>query len=122
MTPVPRPMIFLWVSDLTRSHSWYAALGFVPRRRGRSGQWAELEWPDGGVLLGLHAAALLPPPGRASLCFEVPDIDRWLAALQSAGLNIPEFILDEGFGRSAVLHDPDGTPVQLNEHLPELYA
>jgi len=28
----------------------------------------------------------------------------------------------EAFGRSLLLHDPDGLPLQINEHDPDLYA
>jgi catechol-2,3-dioxygenase len=39
-----------------------------------------------------------------------------LLRLADHGIEPQQGIQDETFGRSIVLHDPDGTPVQVNEH------
>jgi hypothetical protein len=36
--------------------------------------------------------------------------------LAGAGVAIERGITDETFGRSILLRDPDGTPLQINEH------
>lgn len=42
--------------------------------------------------------------------------------LQRAGVTPFRAIADEAFGRSLLLRDPDGLPVQVNEHHEELYT
>lgn len=116
-----RPYILIHCTDTARSAAWYGALGFMPRRQGRHGTWAELEF--GSLLLFLHASAERREEGFAMPGFEVQEplekvLER-LAPLLDEGT--PE-IVDEGFGRTLILHDPDGYAWQLNEHEPELYA
>jgi hypothetical protein len=42
--------------------------------------------------------------------------------LRAAGVTVENEIADEAFGRSLLLHDPDGLPIQINEHDPELHS
>lgn len=45
-----------------------------------------------------------------------------MAQLQAAGVAVEHEIADEAFGRSLRLRGPDGLPLQINEHDPDLYA
>ncbi|MFC3860712.1 VOC family protein [Deinococcus antarcticus] len=116
-----RPYLLIHCTDTARSSVWYQALGFQFRRQGRQHTWAELEW--GGLLLFLHQSAAPRPEGFAMPGFEVTEpleaVLKRLAPLTAGELPA---ILDEGFGRTATLHDPDGYAWSLNEHDPELYA
>lgn len=58
-----KPYILIHCTDTARSQAWYQALGFQPRRQGRHGTWAELEF--GGLLLYLHQSAQRRPDGFA---------------------------------------------------------
>ena len=48
-------------------------------------------------------------------------LEKVAARLAAAGFPAGP-IMDENFGRSMVVHDPDGAAVQINEHHPELYT
>lgn len=111
-------MPVLHVSDVQRSLEFYLTLGFSVSQRGRSGGWAELSLGD--ALLALHRADTLPPiSSRLELCLLSHEpIERLLEQLNLA----QPFVVDEAFGRSFTLSDPDGNPVQINEHDSSLYG
>lgn len=117
-----KPYVLLYVTDVPRSRAWYEALGFGLRRLNRNGGWAELEWA--GLLLYLHGADTPRPAGFALPGFEVTQpLDVLAARLRGAGIEAPDTaILDEGYGRTLDLRDPDGYVWQIVEHEPELYA
>jgi catechol-2,3-dioxygenase len=111
-------MPILHVSNVDRSLEFYGTLGFTTALEGRSGHWAEMSLGD--AILGLHHADPLPPiTGRIELCLLIQEpLERLLERLRVE----QPFIVDEAFGRSFVLHDPDGNAVQINEHDASLYA
>lgn len=116
-----KPYILIHCTDLPRSAAWYRALGFMPRRQGRQGTWAELHWD--GLLLFLHQSGQRYPDGFAMPGFEVQQsLEGVLERLASVTGGETVSILDEAFGRVAFLRDPDGYEWQLIEHEPELYA
>lgn len=116
-----KPYLLIHASDVARSLEWYGRLGFYLRRVGRHGGWAELEWGD--TLLFLHPAPTPRPAGFAMPGFEVTEpLETVAGRLSDAGLLSEINILDEGFGRTLTLTDPDGYEWQLLEHEPELYA
>ena len=111
-------MPILHVSDVNRSLEFYSALGFATLLTGRSGNWAEMSLGD--AILGLHHTDPVPPiTGRIELCLLSQEpLEQLLERLQ---IERP-FIVDEAFGRSFVLHDPDGNAIQINEHDTSLYG
>lgn len=116
-----RPYLLIYCTDIPRSLAWYQALGFSFRRQGRHRSWAELEWGD--LLLYLHGHSEVRPEGFALPGFEVQEpLEHVLARLAPLSQREIPAILDEGFGRIANLHDPDGYVWQLVEHDPDLYA
>jgi predicted enzyme related to lactoylglutathione lyase len=46
----------------------------------------------------------------------VTDMERAVARLEAHGVRTIEPIIDEAFGRSFGVRDPDGTRIQVNEH------
>ena len=111
-------MPILHVSDIEQSLEFYSRLGFTTDLEGRSGNWAELSLGD--AMLGLHYANPVPPiTGRIELCLLSQEpLEKLLERL----LIERTFIVDEAFGRSFVLHDPDGNAIQINEYDASLYG
>jgi catechol 2,3-dioxygenase-like lactoylglutathione lyase family enzyme len=111
-----------YVADVAASARFYAALGLVPGDSSRSGNWTELS--ASGGMLGLHTARTSEQdvPGRVELAFETAEPLEVLAERLAAAGFEPEAILDENFGRSLHVTDPDGVLVQVNEHDRELYT
>ncbi len=116
------PMVY--VSNLARAIRFYEALGLGFKNRSRNGNWAELEL--GGAVLALHQSDTLPPadsPARVALCFEATrPLEHLVTSLSRAGYPPASPILDEAFGRSLVLQDPDGLRIQINDHDHALYT
>jgi hypothetical protein len=111
-----------YVADMEASSRFYAALGLSPGDTSRSGNWAELT--GSGGLLALHTARSSQPdkPGDVQLSFETDEpLERLAERLAAAGFEA-EAIVDESFGRSLHVVDPDGMLVQVNEHDRELYT
>jgi len=48
-------------------------------------------------------------------------LEEIINSLKSKRINIEGDVVDEAFGRSMLIHDPDGLPIQINEHDPTLY-
>jgi hypothetical protein len=111
-----------FVADMSASMTFYAALGLAGGDESRSGNWIELNG-SGGVL-GLHTvrSSEQDQPGRVELSFEAEEpLEKIAERLAAAGLDQGS-ILDENFGRSLRLVDPDGIPVQINENDRALYT
>jgi catechol 2,3-dioxygenase-like lactoylglutathione lyase family enzyme len=114
------PIVF--VRDMAASVAFYGRLGFRPGATA-SDQWTELVAGDRAVL-ALHASdgpAMDADPasghGRVELAFVAPGrLEDVLAELRAADATIVRGIADEPFGRSLVVADPDGLPLQVNEH------
>ncbi|WP_293910802.1 VOC family protein [Deinococcus sp.] len=117
-----RPSVLLCTADVARAEAFYVGLGFKLRRHSRSGGWTELEWSD--LLLFLHHAQTLPPAnGRLQLGFEAQEpLEILSARLIERGVAVSAEIVDEGFGRTLSLRDPDDNELVIVEHEPELYA
>jgi catechol 2,3-dioxygenase-like lactoylglutathione lyase family enzyme len=117
-----RLMPVVYVSDMRRSIDFYRALGFTPGAASRSGMWSELHLGD--ALLALHGASEIPPSsGRVQLAFDTAErLEEIAARLRAAGLTAVEPVVDEAYGRTLTLHDPDGLPIQIIEHDRALYT
>ncbi|GAA1017404.1 hypothetical protein Aple_032850 [Acrocarpospora pleiomorpha] len=127
-------MPVVYASDVERSLGFYQTLGLTVRAKGRSGKWAELAAPGGG-LIALHAAHPGPPgaepaepdtavpAGGVTLCLVSPaPLDDLVERMGEAGVEPVRGVSDEAFGRSVVFADPDGLLIQINEHDEELYT
>ena len=116
LTPLP----IVYVTDMERSLQFYRALGCETHHAGQ--MWSELRL--GPARLALHATNALPSgPLRVALAFATHvRLEALITQLNDAGITIKNEIADEAFGRSLLIYDPDGLPLQINEHDPDLYA
>ena len=111
-----------YVADVAAAARFYSALGLAGGDGSRSGNWLELE-PSGGAL-GLHVIRQSQGDDarHVELAFVAEEpLEKVAARLAEAGFPAGP-IIDENFGRSMLVRDPDGLTVQINEHDPELYT
>jgi catechol 2,3-dioxygenase-like lactoylglutathione lyase family enzyme len=108
-----------YCADIEAAARFYRALGLAVGDATRSGSWLEL--PAAAGVLALHRAAA-PDAGTCELAFECDEpLEAVAGRLRAAGF-APESIVDESYGRSLRVRDPDGVPVQVNEHDRSLYT
>ncbi len=103
----------VYVTDMTRSVDWYTqVLDATPTYS--SEVWTAIAVGD--ATLGIHLTENRPAASNAqlSLIAEGP-LKNIVNRLTAAGVAIDGAICDEPFGRSLVVRDPDGSPVQINE-------
>jgi hypothetical protein len=136
----PDPKIALMpvirAADVHRTATFYQRLGLDLLAENRNHRWAVLRLGD--ALLGIHSAAAehasksstLPGPDGmqtrdgdiAHLAFVVKEpLEALVTRLTSAGVEVRE-VVDEAYGRSIQVVDPDGSVVYLEERDPELNA
>jgi catechol 2,3-dioxygenase-like lactoylglutathione lyase family enzyme len=107
-----------YCADVAESTRFYRALGLELGSATRPGSWVEL--PAAAGVLALHKSA--DSAGDCELAFEADEpLEAVVARLAAAGYP-SEPILDESYGRSVRVRDPDGVWVQINEHDRELYT
>jgi catechol 2,3-dioxygenase-like lactoylglutathione lyase family enzyme len=108
-----------YCADMDASARFYRAVGLELGDATRSGSWVEL--PGAAGVLALHKAPA-DGVGACELAFEADEpLEEVVDRLRSAGF-APEPIVDESFGRSFRVRDPDGVWVQVNENDRELYT
>jgi catechol 2,3-dioxygenase-like lactoylglutathione lyase family enzyme len=123
-----RPMTIRYVKDMDAARRFYLALGlthdFTSRkpRRGPS-VWTELAGAP-GTGLALHYA---PEGGdidkSAELSFQSDEpLEDVVERLRAAGYEPETDIVDESFGRSFAIRDPEGLLIQVNENDYELQS
>lgn len=113
----------LWMTaDVSGAATALVQAGLAVRLASNAGQWVDLVAPGGG-LIAVHAdvPALPAPAPRAVLAFEAPDIS--LIAVRFAERGLRADIVDESYGRSLRIDDPDaGTELWVNETVTDLYG
>jgi catechol 2,3-dioxygenase-like lactoylglutathione lyase family enzyme len=121
-----RPMPIRYVRDMDAARRFYQALGltveFTSRapRRGPS-KWVELRGEPGG--LALHHLSDEQAPPAVGLSFEAQEpLEDVVARLTAAGYEPHTAIVDEAYGRSFTVRDPEGLLIQVNEHDRELHG
>ena len=115
------PVVF--VSDMDASVAFYEKLGFLVKVQSRTGDWTELA--AGDAILALHREDRVPQSSemRVEISLVADEPLRSLAdRLEEAGVEAVQPVLDESFGYSMVIRDPDGLPIQINQHDTDLYA
>jgi catechol 2,3-dioxygenase-like lactoylglutathione lyase family enzyme len=111
-----RVMPIRYSSDVEAMTRFYEALGLRVGSVSRPGGWVEMPSDEG--MLALHQGDV----GRCELAFETDELLEDVAErLRAAGYE-PGPVIDEGFGRSLRVPDPDGVPVQINAYDRELYT
>lgn len=120
LAPALSPMTIIYVTNMERSLHFYKGLGCLGKNEG--GYWSELRL--GTAAIALHLTDSLPKDGlwvALAMAAHKP-LEATMADLTAAGIATPNDIADEAFGRSLLIHDPDGLPIQINEHDPSLYS
>jgi catechol 2,3-dioxygenase-like lactoylglutathione lyase family enzyme len=123
-----RPMTIRYVKDMDAARRFYLALGLThdfTSRRPRRGPsvWTELSGTPGPGL-ALHYA----PEGSgididAELCFQSEEsLEAVVERLRAAGYEPETEIVDESFGRSFTIRDPEGLLIQVSENDYELQS
>ena len=115
-------MPIVYVTNMEQSVAFYEALGLTAKTQDRSGMWFELTLGD--AVLALHYADKLPEQKgqRLQLTFVSPSpLEDLVARLNRHKVKL-DAIVDEAFGRSFRVYDPDGLMIQINEHQEELYT
>jgi predicted enzyme related to lactoylglutathione lyase len=119
-----RPMPIRYVRDMDAAGRFYEALGLTVEftsRAPRTGpaKWVELDGGSGGM--ALHHAD--EPPPNVELAFEAGEpLEHVVQRLTAAGYQPATAIVDEAFGRSFTVRDPEGLLIQVNEHDRELHG
>jgi catechol 2,3-dioxygenase-like lactoylglutathione lyase family enzyme len=117
-----KAMPIRYVRDMAAARRFYEALGLevtFASRQPRTGpvRWVELGGHAGG--LALHYAGDAEDAGERpiELSFESDEpLEKVVERLAAAGYPPATAIVDESFGRSFTVHDPDGLLLQVNEH------
>lgn len=109
-------MAIVYVTDMERSTAFYE--GLLPRATlvSQSPFWTEFSVE--GTAFALHYIDELPQNGlRVELALNSSDpLEEVVEGLRLGGIELAREIQDETFGRSLVIRDPDGLPIQINEH------
>jgi catechol 2,3-dioxygenase-like lactoylglutathione lyase family enzyme len=120
-----RVMAIRYVRDVDAARRFYEALGltldFASRRprRGGASVWTELAGSGSGGNLALHQWDEEIP--RISLSFQADEaLEVVVQRLREAGYEPATEIVDEAFGRSFTIRDPEGLLIQVNENDYEL--
>jgi catechol 2,3-dioxygenase-like lactoylglutathione lyase family enzyme len=117
-----RVMAIRYVRDVESAQRFYQALGltleFTSRRprRGGSSVWTELAGSGAGGNLALHHWDG-DPAGGMELCFQADEpLELVVDRLRRSGYEPATEIVDEAFGRSFTIRDPEGLVIQINEN------
>ncbi len=105
----------IYTGNTEAAVEWYGhVIGSKPTIE--SDMWTAFD--VGGATLGVHSVENSPQRGRVELSLVTAEpLEAVVLRLADHGIQPARGIADETFGRSIVLEDPDGTPVQINEHL-----
>jgi catechol 2,3-dioxygenase-like lactoylglutathione lyase family enzyme len=117
-----RVMAIRYVRDVENAQRFYQALGltleFASRRprRGGSPVWTELAGSGPGANLALHQWDE-DPDSRIELCFQADEpLELVVDRLRRSGYEPATEIVDEAFGRSFTIRDPEDLLIQINEN------
>ena len=114
-----RVMPIRYTADVDAVVHFYRVLGLDAGPMSRPGVWAEL--PAASGMLAIHKAGD-EDVGRCELAFEADEpLTVVVQRLRDAGFE-PDAIVDENFGQSVRVRDPDGVWVQINANDRDLYT
>jgi hypothetical protein len=121
-----RVMAIRYVRDVAAARQFYEVIGltldFASRRPRKGGApvWTELAGSGSHSNLALHQWDE-GPVGRVELTFQADEpLEQVVERLREAGYEPATEIVDEAFGRSFTIHDPEGLLIQINENDYEL--
>ena len=104
----------VYTTDMDAAAAWYRAV------LGADAAYVSDMWtafPVGDATLGVHRVEEMADGSRVELSLVATEpLEEVVSRLETAGVAIERGIQDETFGRSILLRDPSGNPVQVNEH------
>lgn len=104
----------VYTSDTARSVAWYSKV-IDAEPSYASEAWTAFE--VGGATLGIHHVAERPTATYLEISLVSAEaLEDVIARLATHDIEPAEGIREQPFGRSFLLRDPDGAPVQVNEH------
>ena len=104
----------VYTTDMDGSVAWYSSVLAIDPVYA-SDMWTAI--PVGDATLGIHRVEAMPDRSRMELSLvATTPLEDVVARLEAAGVEVERGIQDETFGRSILLRDPAGNPVQVNEH------
>ncbi|WP_432584520.1 VOC family protein [Streptomyces sp. HD1123-B1] len=107
-----------YVADVEACRDFYAGLGLAVRQEPGAAVWVRLTADAGAV--GVHGAAVSQgrPPGATELGFTTEEpLEEVAKRLERDGY--PYELVEENFGRSIRVTDPDGVVVQIQHIDPD---
>ena len=109
-------MPIVYVTDMERSTAFYQGLLPAATLVSQSPFWTEFNVD--GTTFALHYIDELPKNGLwVELALNSSDpLEEVVESLRLGGVELARDIQEETFGRSLVIRDPDGLPIQINEH------
>jgi hypothetical protein len=111
-------MSIVYPSNMGAALNFYRAIGLTPTKQGNL--WSELEVGD--ARLGLQSADPFVRGEKVNLVLiSRKPLEEVIQRLAANGIKVPGKITDEAYGRSLLLHDPDGNVLMINEYDPDLY-
>jgi predicted enzyme related to lactoylglutathione lyase len=117
-----RVMAIRYVRDVESARRFYQTLGltleFASRRPRSGGQsvWTELAGSGSGANLALHRWDE-ERDSAVSLSFQADEpLEQVVERLRQNGYDLVTEIVDEAFGRSFTIRDPEGLLIQINEN------
>jgi hypothetical protein len=117
-----RPVRF--TNDVAAMRRFLEALGLKPRIASDSGGWVDFTTEESGGA-ALHDAAMATSghaAGETSLSFESAEpLEAVRDRLHAAGFT-DAHVIDEAYGRSLQVTDPDGVPVTIDAVQEDLYG
>jgi predicted enzyme related to lactoylglutathione lyase len=115
-----KPVPIRYVRDMDAARRFYETLGLThdySTRTPRRGPAAWTELGGEGGYLALHHVPDDAPEQGVELSFEATEpLEKVSERLRSAGYQLATEIVDESFGRSFTVRDPEGLVIQVNEH------
>lgn len=112
-------MPIVYVRSMANALRFYQVLGLTIRHEGDT--WSELSLGD--AVLALHRGdpktSGASPMGLAFVSHG--PLESLTERLRQSGIDQPLEMVDEAYGRSVRMQDPDGLPIQINEHDPDLH-
>lgn len=114
-------MPIVYVTNMDRSLSYYRSVLPDAEVVSQSDYWTELAVE--GASLALHYVDQIPTD-RLWVELALVTVDRLenvVDKLREEGIEPDRGITDEAFGRSILIRDPDGLPIQINQHEQDFY-
>ncbi|PAK93057.1 VOC family protein [Brevibacterium casei] len=108
-----------YTKDVEASARFYRSLGLDSGPASRAGGWVEM--PAHAGMLAIHAAGD-EEHGACELAFETDEpLEDVAERMRGAGYESGP-VIDENYGRSVRVLDPDGVWVQINQYDRDLYT